>query len=67
MSERAKPNKTEQFEKFKRDAGSRGVYLIYERKYIYPGDSMPTEYGPSLVPHYRYLNRDERRQNPNRK
>jgi hypothetical protein len=66
MSERVikKQSPESLFEDFKRNCSYRGVYLIFERKYIYPGDPIPLEYGAALVPHYRFLNRVERRQKP---
>jgi len=50
-----------QWEKFRSDATTRGVYLIYEKLYIFPGEIIPDNFGPELTPHYRLLNRTERR------
>jgi len=47
---------------FERNATSRGVYLIFEQIYIFPGEPIPEKFGPQLVPHYRLLTRAERRE-----
>ncbi len=49
------------FDLFKLNCNFKGVYLIFEHKYIFPGDAIPSEYSAALVPHYRFLNREERR------
>lgn len=55
--------KERQWEVFKQNATGRGVYLVFERIYIFPGEPIPDKYGIELVPHYRLLTRAERRQN----
>lgn len=54
---------TGQWEVFKRNVNERGVYLIFEKLYIFPGEAIPERFGPALTPHYRLLSRNERRQN----
>jgi len=46
---------------FKAKANKRGVYLIFEKQYIFPGDPIPDQFGPALTPHYRLLTREEHR------
>ena len=55
--------KTGQWEVFKKNVNERGVYLIFEKLYIFPGETIPDRFGPALTPHYRLLSRLERRLN----
>jgi hypothetical protein len=52
-----------QFAEFKANVESRGVFLIFERTFIMPGDQIPEQY-ITLTPHYRLLTRHERRSRP---
>lgn len=49
------------WERFKSDAGKKGVYLIFDKLYILPGEPIPEKYGPNLSPHYRFISRNELR------
>jgi hypothetical protein len=51
-----------EFELFKSNVAKRGVYLIFEKKYLLPGSEIPPQFGPSHSPHYRLLSRKERRE-----
>lgn len=50
-----------QWEEFNTNVRTRGVFLIFEKVIIYPGDPIPDKFGPKLTPHYRLLTRHERR------
>lgn len=54
-------NKARQWEVFKSNVQDRGVYLIFEKLYIFPGETIPEKFGPDLTPHYRLISREERR------
>lgn len=49
------------WEKFKSLASKRCIYLIDEKLYISPGETIPDKYGPDNVPHYRFISKDEKR------